>query len=296
MELLRISDTLKLVPAQSSGRYPYALAIYVDAERKILIDVGMGPKLMAAFTEQFKVDIVLLSHTHVAHLAGLGSLDSKVPVFAPKEGSATSGRLDALAERFIDDPAVRNVYKGLARQVQGYRDAYFSHSYDGRSAFDLGSVRLVALHTPGHTMDHYCFFDDISGTMLLFDIDLDPFGPRYGNPESDIAKFEASIGLVRSYNPEVAVSSHFGVLRKDVDRHLENFQNQFSIRDEMVFKALVQPITLDALAETGLLLAPHAPVLKPLFSYWQKQMLLKHLDRLLERREIRRNGKEYFKA
>lgn len=296
MELLPITDKLKLVPAQSGGRYPYALAIYVDAERKILMDAGLGPKLMSAFLQEYKVDIVLLSHTHVSHLAGLSALDSKVPVFAPKEGSVTSGRLDALADRFFDDPIVANVYRSLARQVQGYRDCYFSHTYDGRSAFDLGSVRLVAMHTPGHTMDHYCFYEEVSGTMLLFDIDLDPFGPRYGNPESDISRFEASIGLIRSYNPEVAVSSHFGVLRKDVDRHLEAFQRHFSDRDELVRNALDQPLTLEALADKGVLLQPHAPVLKPLFSYWQKQMLLKHLDRLLEHRQIRRNGKEYFRA
>lgn len=251
---------------------------------------------MSAFVKEYPVDIVLLSHTHVAHLSGLPVLESKTPVFAPKEGSATSGRLEVLAERFIDDVNVRHVYTSLARQVQGFKDTYFSHTYDGRSAFDLGTVRLTALHTPGHTVDHYCFFESDSGIMLLFDIDLDPFGPRYGNPESDIAQFDASIELVRSYEPAVAVSSHFGVLRKDVDRHLNAFRGHFLRRDEQLLERLGKPMTVDALADTGFLLPQHSLVLAPLFRYWQKQMISKHLDRLMEQREIRRNGKEYFKA
>lgn len=296
MELLNISGPLFLVPAQSSGRYPFSLAVYVDAERKILIDTGLGPKLMSAFLAQYPVDIVLLSHTHVSHLAGLGALDSNVPVFAPKEGASTSGRLEALAARFVDDASVQAVYKSLARQVQGFRDTYFSHTYDGRSAFELGSVRLVAVHSPGHTIDHYCFFEENTGTMLLFDIDLDPFGPRYGNPESDISKFEASITLLRSYNPEVAVSSHFGVLRKDVDPHLEAFGRHFAQRDEKLLEILDHPMKVEDVAATGFLLGQHAPVLEPVYRYWQKQMISKHLDRLMEHRAVRRNGVEFFRA
>jgi len=282
LDLMRITDQLWLVPAMNSGRFPFAQSVYVDAERKLLFDAGLGPQLMGQFVRQYPVDIVIVSHSHPDHIAGCWMLADMAPIFVPNEAAESFGRLDLLAERFVEGEEERNLWKALVTKVMGYRDCPHQRVYDGRSAFDLGSVKLIALHTPGHVVDHYCFFEANSGVMLLFDIDLSPSGPWYGHRESDVGRYEASIEFVRSFSPEIAVTSHMGVLRQGVDAALEEFRARFSRRDEWLLDMLKEPRLLDELAEGFPFSKGFHPKLKPLALYWEKQMLRKHADRLVE--------------
>jgi glyoxylase-like metal-dependent hydrolase (beta-lactamase superfamily II) len=282
VELLRITDNLFLVPAQNQGRFPFSQSIYVDAERKILFDAGIGPALLPAFLQQFPVDIVIVSHGHPDHVAGCGLLAETAPVFVPEQGRDSFGSVAKLADRFVEGEEAKALYRNLLLKVMGFREAAASRTYDGKSAFDLGSVKLVALHTPGHTEDHYCFIEANSGVLLLFDIDLSPFGPWYGNRESSVDKYEASINYLRSFNAEVAVSSHMGVLRKNVDSALEKFALRVRQRDDQIGSLFATARTVEDVAGTFPFTPKRIPQLDPLCLYWEKQMVRKHVDRLVE--------------
>ncbi len=292
---MKISDHLWLVPAMNSGRFPFAQSVYVDAERKLLFDAGLGPQLMGQFIREYHVDIVIVSHSHPDHIAGCWMLVDSAPLFVPAESAASFGQLDLLAARFIEGDEERTIWKALVTKVMGYRDCRFQRTYDAKSAFDLGSVKLVALHTPGHLQDHYCFFEVNSGVMLLFDIDLSPYGPFYGHRESDVGAFEASIQFVRSFSPQIAVSSHMGILRKGVDEALAEFGSRFSRREDQLLEMLKEPCTLDALASEVPFSKGFHPKLKPLAVYWDKQMIRKHLDRLVEAGQVVPNGDRFVR-
>ncbi len=294
MELLRVTDHLYLVPGQNGGRFPFAQSVYVDAERRILFDAGMGPKLLPQFIKEHEVDIVIVSHTHPDHIAGCGLLATMAPIFVPTEGAESFGNLEAMASRFVEGEVVTELCKKLVTCVMGFQPAADSRTYDGRSAFDLGSVKLLAMHTPGHVVDHYCFYEEYSGVMLLFDIDLSPYGPWYGHRESDVDRFEASVNFVRSFNARAVISSHMGLLRSGIDQALEGFAARIPQRDEQVASMLTEGSrSLDELASTFPFTPKHHPQLSPLYLYWEKQMVLKHLDRLLERGEISVDGGRY---
>jgi len=295
LELMRITDQLWLVPAMNSGRFPFAQSVYVDAERKLLFDAGLGPQLMGQFVREFPVDIVIVSHSHPDHIAGCWMLADTAPVFVPAEAAASFGRLDLLADRFVEGEEEQTLWKALVTKVMGYRDCQFSRTYDAKSAFDLGSVKLVALYTPGHVLDHYCFYEANSGVMMLFDIDLSPLGPWYGHRESDLGSFEASIEFVRSFSPEVVVSSHMGVLRQGVDEALADFGARFGRRDDLILELVREPHTLDELAAGFPLSKGFHPKLKPLALYWEKQMIHKHLDRLVENGLAVPNGDRFVR-
>jgi len=296
MELLSITDRLWLVPAQNKGRFPYAQSIYVDAERKLLFDTGMGPKVLRSFAEQHQVDIVIVSHAHPDHIAGCSAFEGTAPIYIPAQSDGTFGDLDELASRFIEGEAETSLWKSLVRKYMGFENCVASHTYDGRTAFDLGSVKLLAMHTPGHTVDHYCFFEEHSGVLLLFDIDLSPFGPWYGNRESDVDSYEASLSLVQSYSPEIVVSSHMGVLRSNVGEALETFAARIPQRDEIVVKMVERPMSLDEIASYFPFTPEFHPRLQPLFLYWEKQMVKKHLDRMIGRGEITPQGDKYVQT
>lgn len=291
MELLQITESIYLVPAQNNGRFPFAQSIYVDAERKILFDAGIGPALLKQFVKSHPVDIVIVSHTHPDHIAGCGRLAAKAPIFVPAESADSFGDLDLLAARFVEGETEIALWKKLVLGVMRFKPATASRTYDGRSAFDLGSVKLLAIHTPGHVEDHYCFYEEYSGVMFLFDIDLSPYGPWYGHRESSIDKLEASVALVRSYNPATVVSSHMGLLRKNVDQALEKYVGRIQERDDQILAMVAEgPATLTEIASRFPFTPGHHPQLAPVILYWEKQMVGKHLDRLMESREIGRDG------
>jgi len=278
-----ISDSIYLVPAQNQGRFPFAQSIYVDAERKILFDAGIGPKLMGRFLDEHPVDIVIVSHTHPDHIAGCGLVSARsIPIFVPQEGEATFGSLDLLASRLAEGDEVIELWKRLVVQVMGFQEATATRTYNGRSAFDLGSVKLIAMHTPGHLDDHYCFLEEQSGVMLLFDMDLSQYGPWYGNRESDVNRYEASIRFVRSFDPQVVVSSHMGVLRQNAGAALDAFVARIPARDDQIASMLTEPRSVEELAAEFPFTPKFHPQLRPLFLYWEMQMVRKHLDRLVE--------------
>ena len=102
----------------------------------ILIDAGVGHaehvEAVARALDGAPLDLVLLTHGHKDHAAG-------VP---------------ALAERW---PAVR---------VHGAGGAPIR---DG-DVFENSQVRLMALFTPGHAPDHFCFVDEASGDIYCGDL------------------------------------------------------------------------------------------------------------------------------
>jgi glyoxylase-like metal-dependent hydrolase (beta-lactamase superfamily II) len=72
--------------------------------------------------------------------------------------------------------------------------------------FDLGGVRVEAVHLPGHTRGHSGF--RIGEVFFLSDIDLTGFGPYYGDVWSDLEDFEESLDKVRDEEAEFYVTFH----------------------------------------------------------------------------------------
>ena len=95
---------------------------------------------------------------------------------------------------------------------------------------------------------------------------------------------------------EIAVSSHMGVLRKDVDGALEKFLGRIAQRDEMIFNALDTPRSLDELAGGFPFTRNYIPKLKSVYLYWETQMVRKHLNRLIEKGDVVPQAGQYRKA
>jgi glyoxylase-like metal-dependent hydrolase (beta-lactamase superfamily II) len=282
MELQVIAPGVFLVPAQNRGLFPCSPSVYVDGDRRILFDAGLGPKAMKEFLSSHEVDLVFLSHTHLDNMAGAWALQSFAPLFIPIQAENSCGSMERLKERFFRGHPAAEIWAKVATETMGYRDFAHNRVYKDRDAFDIGSHKLLAIHTPGHCMDHYCFLEQKSGTLLLFDIDLSEWGPWYGDPESDLDQFEASTLLVRSLGVECVVSSHRGVVRQAVDAKLDAFLEIFSRRDQVLLDRLGEPHTAEELA-TGFPFTPEfIPALRTLFLYWEQNMVTKHLQRLVE--------------
>jgi glyoxylase-like metal-dependent hydrolase (beta-lactamase superfamily II) len=278
VDWVEIIPDLYLLPGAGNGRFPYAHSFLIDGDTRALLDTGAGIQRLQKLREQISLDLLISSHSHPDHTAG-NWLFQDLPLYAPEQAADTFGRLLPLSERLVEPGPLAVIWRRFVRQTLSFRDAPPTNTFPDKAAFDFGRVKLIALHTPGHVIDHTCFFEPTHGVLLSFDIDLTSFGPWYGHRESDITQFKASIRRVMALQPRVIVSSHKGIITDDIQIRLARFLAVFDEREAKIKTLLAAGYTLAEMVERSPFYGgyPYAP---ELLRYWEEQMIRKHLLRV----------------
>jgi glyoxylase-like metal-dependent hydrolase (beta-lactamase superfamily II) len=292
--LTEIAPCIYLVEGESQGRFPFSHSILIRDEVTALIDTGCGIERLERINEEYHPDLVLNSHTHPDHTAGNWVLEG-TPLLVPWEGFDTSGQLVKLSNRFTEPGELAQKWRRYVQESMGFRDAQPSGAYGEGRRFRFGAVELVAVYTPGHDTDHYCFFEPRSKILFSFDIDLAPFGPWYGCRASDIDLFEASVRRVQALKPRVVVSSHLGIVGDGIESRFEAYLNVISSRDERILGFLSRERRLPEIVDQALIYGsfPYAP---ELLRYWEGNMIQKHLHRLVQKGQVRERNGAYVRA
>jgi glyoxylase-like metal-dependent hydrolase (beta-lactamase superfamily II) len=278
VDFVEIVPGLSLVPGENNGRFPFAHSFLAEGTTRALIDTGCGARVLDELRRERPMDMVIASHSHPDHTALNWQFDG-TPVHAPQYAADTFGRFDLLGERFTEPGELASEWRKYASTVMHFKTALPTHTFADGDVFDFGKVSLVAIHTPGHTVDHTCFFEPTHGVLLSFDIDLTSFGPWYAHRESDIAAFETSIRKVMALQPRVIASSHKGIIADDIPARLQRYLDVFDARDRILLDLLPRAQTLDDLVSLSPFYQGY-PYAAPLLRYWEEQMIRKHLARL----------------
>jgi glyoxylase-like metal-dependent hydrolase (beta-lactamase superfamily II) len=289
--LTPVTPHIFLVGGEGKGRFPFSHSILVRDRVTALIDTGCGVQRLRQIKQECAPDLVINSHTHPDHSAG-NWLFEGTPLLVPREGFDTSGQIVQLSHRFTEPGSLAAQWRAYVRESMGFEGVLPTGAYEDGHRFSFGDVELRAIHTPGHSLDHYCFFEPRERVLCSFDIDLDPFGPWYGTRESEIVAFEASIQGVRLLGPRILVSSHLGIVSEGIDERLEAYLGVISQRDERILDFLTQERTLEEMVEQALIYGgfPYEP---ELLRFWEGQMLLKHLQRLVQRGLVQQRDDTY---
>jgi glyoxylase-like metal-dependent hydrolase (beta-lactamase superfamily II) len=72
-----------------------------------------------------------------------------------------------------------------------------------------GTLNVTALHTPGHSADHLCFWLDASREMFTGDLILGRGSSMVTYPEGDVAAYLRSLDRVASLEPRVLYPGHW---------------------------------------------------------------------------------------
>lgn len=119
-----------------------------------------------------------------------------------------------------------------------------------------GNAQLVALHTPGHAPDHFCFFDQ--QTRDLYCGDLARRGGTIVVPASrggNLAEYLASLRRIRELAPARLLPGH-GPIVEDAAGLIDEYLAHRAEREQQVIEALMGgPRTVDEIVErlyTGL--------------------------------------------
>lgn len=247
-DVRKLSGNLYFVRGEGRGRFPSSNGILLTGKETVLIDAGIGAALIREIDRLHRIDVLIITHSHPDHIRYWRLLEDR-HVLLPKETPDVAYDLQLLGERFTG--SVRNGahwagFVSRAFGVSALREP--DGRYSDAQVLDFGGVELLAIHAPGHVDDHYCFLERTTGTLISTDIDLTPFGPWYGNVESDIEVFAKSVRMVMALPYRRVVSSHREPVEGDAKAYFEAFLDGFERHKRAILNLCRRPITLDEIA------------------------------------------------
>jgi glyoxylase-like metal-dependent hydrolase (beta-lactamase superfamily II) len=263
-----------LVGAQS-GACPYGNSLLVRGTTASLV---VDPSLSLVEGAP-PADLVLVSHAHEDHIAGLGSYCVPVHVH-DRDLPALRSRAAMVAGLGLPPDVVDEVDRTMRDHfhVSGRPDAT---GFEDGSVFDLGGRTVTVVHLPGHTAGHCGFLIEPDGFLFIADIDLTSFGPYYGDLGSDLQDFEVSMRRCREIDARWYGTSHQkGVIEGATEfrRRLDTYAGVVEKRDATLLKFLAAPRTVEEIVEHRLVYRPHVegPHVRPV----EHRTAVQHLDRL----------------
>lgn len=293
---LRIGPVEVVLGAQG-GKYPDGNHVMVNG-REGWLSFDLPPVSRVRPARLARADFVVLSHVHEDHTAGL-SLLPRVPVHVHEGDVAAMRSLDGLALHYgYRLPVTAELCRRAVERFH-YVPRPDAIDYADGATWDLGGVRVRAVHAPGHTRGHCILLVEPDGIAFIGDIDLSSFGPYYGDATSDLAAFRATLRRVRELPAACWITSHHkGVVssRASFLEQLQVFGAALDRRQAALLDALRQrPQSLDDLVRTRFVYRPEFD--DAFVEDAERRIIGQHLDELLaEGRIVRRDDGAYAAA
>jgi len=170
--------------------------------------------LLAAIDNR-PVEAILVTHTHLDHsplsrqLAA--AVDAPIYGFGP-HGSGKPGGLEA-------------------EQVEAGADMYFApdKKLSNGQILEIDGHKLRAIHTPGHTSNHICFFDQTTNSLFSGDHIMGWSTTVISPPDGDMAAYLRSLNNLLSLPMQRIIPTHGPVIEKPhefITHLLEHRQNR----------------------------------------------------------------------
>jgi glyoxylase-like metal-dependent hydrolase (beta-lactamase superfamily II) len=139
-------------------------------------DAHLAAILAAAETRDARIEVIALTHSHSDHRP-----------LARRLAAATGATVRCLDPSAGDEHAVALADGDIVRS---------------------GDTHLVAVHTPGHTRDHLCFFDAASRTLYTGDHILDGTTSVVIPGDGDMTDYIESLRRIESLEPTTLFPGH----------------------------------------------------------------------------------------
>lgn len=241
-----------------AGKYPDGNQVVVQGrDTRVVFDTPPIANHIGAALDD--ADLVILGHVHEDHMAGLHRL-THVPVQVHRADLAAAQSWAGLCRHYGYPDAL--LVKQRAKLVERfhYHPRPDATGYDDGAVWDLGGVRVRALHAPGHTAGHCVLLVEPQGIAFIGDIDLSGFGPYYGDATSDLGQFRRTLQRVQDMPASVWITSHHkGVIteRSTFIGLVQAYARRIDARAERLLQMLsAGPRSLDDLVRERLLYAP----------------------------------------
>lgn len=283
-----ISDNISVLFTEQG--FTYCNCLYINDDVRALVDSGFDQGGMQGIDAE-SIDLVINSHHHMDHCRGNSLLpraevmihQSECEILTTADKYFDANSLD-LWERLMPGQSLADAYEeiGFDRVEKGYQPFDYTKKVspiEEGQLLDFGHTKAEVWHTPGHSAGHCCFWFPNEELLFCSDICLTKAGPWYGEHMASPFELKQSIDRILEFNPPRVISSHVGELITDVCPRLTEFKSRIDKREERIYRSLKsRPADIHMLAAQNLVYRAH-PTAYVVF--WEKLMLLKHLDSLI---------------
>lgn len=281
--LVEISKRVKLVLSEAG--FTYCNCIFIDDDQKGIIDTGADVPSLEEI-EPCQTDMILYTHHHYDHTRGHRLFTGAHTYIHADDAQALRDLSNFEHYNSIDRwgelmPGID--YREAASQmgIEADQDPFWridGHLTDGQ-ILDFGNTRVEVLHTPGHSAGHCSFWFPDQEFLFTGDICLTKVGPWYGEVWASPDQMLESIDRLIALKPARVASCHIRRVRPDGVEMLQEFKQRIYKRDERIYRYLQKkPANIDDIASQHLIYRIHPT---PFVLFWEKLMVIKHLERLL---------------
>lgn len=295
METQPLTPHLHLIPGRNPrfATIAYCNSFLIQDEVTALIDTTAGPALLP-LAEAGRVEQLVHTHAHPDHI-NYDHLFPDVPVIMPVDAAGALSDLDTFLA-YGGHNRLGPVAALYCAREQGWLGRAYQATYRDGDVLEFGRTRLVAIHAPGHSVDHMLLYHEESGTLICTDIDLAPWGPWYGNPGSDIDQFEAGVQKVKALKPRALVSSHAPApVTEDIAGALDRYVAVIHRRDRRILDLVAEPMTVAQVTDRHPIYRSY-PYPEILLRMFEEIMVEKHLQRLVRQGAAVQAGPLYRRA
>jgi glyoxylase-like metal-dependent hydrolase (beta-lactamase superfamily II) len=288
---------------QSELGFTFCNCIFIDDDIRAILDTGADRKSLQE-VEPNSVDMVFNTHHHYDHVRGNQYFERARIMLHVLDQQALVGESEYVHYNSIDrwDELMPGYEYTQCASTMGIepddveRNKRVDGTFVGGDTFDCGHTRFEVIHTPGHSAGHCCFWFPEEEFLFSGDICLTQAGPWYGEVYANPDDMVKSINKIIDLKPRRLTSCHINEVYsgEEVVKKLVEFRNRIDSRQERIYNFLRRnPADLQRLAEQKLIYRAHPT---PFVVFWEKLMLLKHLDRLQAEGRVLMDENQFYRA
>jgi hydroxyacylglutathione hydrolase len=274
---------VKFLRGRRQGKYPYCHTVIIDDEALAVIDPSADKECCRSLAQDPRLAAVFVSHFHEDHQKYLYFFPDSLIRVPAAEAEAFTSMAGVFTLLGLEDPDYARYWQKTLVEEFHYLPLQNVQTFTDGEELLFGRTRLHVVHTPGHTPGHCCFYFPEQDILYLADLDLTPFGPWYGDRASDVNALLASLQRLEDFRAKIYLSAHGqGVFTAAAAQvALTQFKQVIFDREAEVLRQLSRPRTISELVNQHLI---YRKPLEPAFVYnhIEKQMIVKHLQRLRE--------------
>jgi glyoxylase-like metal-dependent hydrolase (beta-lactamase superfamily II) len=284
---------VQFIAGPNSGKYPYCHSLYIQGERKVIIDPASDREQLQALLEGPGVDLVWLSHVHEDHFMHLDLFDDQ-ELWVGAPDAPALGDLEVFLDFYgVLGESERGFWKEIMVKQFNYRPRTVTKTFVDGEVIDLGGVTVEVMATPGHTQGHFSFYFREPELLFLGDYDLTRFGPWYGDRFSDLDLTIASVNRLRQCPARVWVAAHEqGVFETEPGPLWDQYLGAIDEREAKLLALLEQPRTMEEIIEARILYKKKREP-KEFYDFGERGHMIKHLERLMNQGRVALDGETY---